>query len=182
MSAPRLRGADTSTDKDLTSGPRLCPVDDFRADLELLYRERRRGFQYALTAVTGDRESAGDAVQEAFARAMTTRRRLRNRDRLAPWVWTIALRVALDGRRLRDLPSRDVAAALPESARDPDLVAAIRALPPRRRTVLFLYYFADLDYQEIAELCEVSTGTVAATLSQAREGLLRDLQPEGAIR
>jgi hypothetical protein len=43
-----------------------------------------------------------------------------------------------------------------EPERDPDLARAIRALPPRRRLMVFLRYFADLSYAEIAEACDVS--------------------------
>ena len=57
----------------------------------------------------------------------------------------------------------------PES--DPVLAAALRSLPPRRRLILFLRYFADLSYTEIADVVGVSEGTVAATLAQARTAL-----------
>ena len=60
--------------------------------------------------------------------------------------------------------------------RAPD--AAIRALSPRRRLIVFLRYFADLPYAQIAEICHVSEGTVAATLSQAHEQLADALNME----
>ena len=41
--------------------------------------------------------------------------------------------------------------------------------------MVFLRYFADLSYAEIAEACAVSEGTVAATLAQARDQLLEAL-------
>jgi RNA polymerase sigma-70 factor, ECF subfamily len=51
---------------------------------------------------------------------------------------------------------------------------------PRRRLVVFLRYFADLSYAEIAEVLGVSEGTVAASLAQARAAL-RERLTEGAI-
>jgi DNA-directed RNA polymerase specialized sigma24 family protein len=36
---------------------------------------------------------------------------------------------------------------------------------------VFLRYFGDLSYQQIAEICGISEGTVAATLAQARHEL-----------
>ncbi len=69
--------------------------------------------------------------------------------------------------------------ALIDPERDPALARAIRALPPRRRLIVFLRYFADLDYTEIAQATGVSTGTVAATLAQANACLARELIHEG---
>ena len=67
--------------------------------------------------------------------------------------------------------SEALEAALVEPDRDPVLAEALRALPPKRRVIVFLRYFADLSYEQIAELCGVSEGTVGATLSQARAAL-----------
>jgi RNA polymerase sigma-70 factor (ECF subfamily) len=117
--------------------------------------------------------------QEAFARALRQRRRLRRDESLAPWVWTIALRIALDSRpRHRDSDEGLAAASFPEPERDPELAAAIRSLPPQRRLIVFLRYFADFSYAEIGEACRVSEGTVAATLSQAHAALRTALTPE----
>src|SRR6266540_2542656 len=41
----------------------------------------------------------------------------------------------------------------------------------RKRFVVFLRYFADLSYPEIADVVGISEGTVAATLHQARVAL-----------
>lgn len=160
---------------------------DARAlDIERLYRERFAGFCDALATVTGSHDSARDAVQEAFARALRQHRRLRSDESLAPWVWMIAMRVALDSRpRQRTDELTDNATALPDPERDPQLAAAIRSLPPRRRLIVFLRYFADFSYAEIAEACRVSEGTVAATLSQAHDALRAALtreHTEGAHR
>lgn len=147
-------------------------MDAQRQAIEQLYRDRFAGYCDALAAVAGNRESARDAVQEAFARALRQRRRLRSQESLAPWVWTIALRIAYDSRPRRHGVDADVEGpALLEPGRDPELDAAIRSLPPKRRTIVFLRYFADFSYAEIAEACGVSEGTVAATLAQAHEAL-----------
>lgn len=139
--------------------------------IEQLYRDRYVGFRNALAPVAGSREAARDAVQEAFAIALRERRQLRREESLAPWVWRIAYRLALRERgRVREgeLPE-DV--SIPEEDRDPALAAAIRTLPPRRRLVVFLRYFADCSYAEIAAALGISEGTVAATLAQAQAAL-----------
>jgi RNA polymerase sigma-70 factor (ECF subfamily) len=143
--------------------------------LEQLYRDRYAGFRNALAPIAGSREAARDAVQEAFAVALRERRKLRNRDSLAPWVWRIAYRLALRERARMHEPALPDDVSILDPERDPALAAAIRALPPQRRIVVFLRYFADFSYAEIAEALEVSEGTVGATLAQARAALHDDL-------
>jgi RNA polymerase sigma factor (sigma-70 family) len=100
------------------------------------------------------------------------------------WVWQIIKRKALDRRRspLVGPLEDDFDPGLFAAATDPDLAAAIRALPPRRRLIVFLRYFADLPYDAIAELAGITPGTVGAALSQAHEELRGALQPEGVDR
>jgi RNA polymerase sigma-70 factor (ECF subfamily) len=143
--------------------------------LEQLYRDRYVGFRNALAPVAGSREAARDAAQEAFAIALRERRTLRRRESLAPWVWQIAFRLALRERRRMELDELPEELSILEPERDPALAAAIRLLPPRRRLVVFLRYFAQFSYAEIAETLELSEGTVAATLAQAHAALHDDL-------
>jgi len=158
---------------------------DARArDLEELYSARYASFRNALATVTGSRESARDAVQEAFARALAQRDRYRDDGPLAAWVWKIALRVALESRRRpHALPLEEaVDPALLEPERDPELALALRRLSPRRRLIVFLRYFGDFSYAEIAAACDVTEGTVAAALAQAHAELRASLEPEGVAR
>ena len=155
-----------------------------RKELETLYRERYLGFRRSLAMVTGNYESAHDAVQEGFARAMAERRRFRGEAPLGAWVWRIALRAALDERMQTAWQPLDemIDVELVEPARDPELYAAVSRLPPRRRLIFFLRYFADLSYREIAAICEISEGTVAATISQARAELVETLGDLDALQ
>jgi RNA polymerase sigma factor (sigma-70 family) len=150
--------------------------------IERLYRERYIGFRNALATITGSYDSARDAVQEAFAIALRNRPQLRAEQSLPAWVWRIALRTALHHRAKNNHGSLNGALdpVLVEPERHPALEEALRALPPRRRLIVFLRYFADCSYSEIAEACGVSEGTVAATLAQAREQLEAALREEGA--
>ena len=158
-------------------------MDGTARELEALYETRYVSFRNALATVTGSRESARDAVQEAFVRALAGFEGRRPDGCLAAWVWKIAYHVALEQRR------RDLAFAadepdphLLEPERDPQLEAAIRRLSPRRRLIVFLRYFGDFSYAEIAAACDVSEGTVAATLAQAHAELRAELEQEGAVR
>jgi DNA-directed RNA polymerase specialized sigma24 family protein len=47
----------------------------------------------------------------------------------------------------------------------------VASLPERQRLMVFLRYFADLDYRSIATALEVEIGTVSATLAAAHAAL-----------
>jgi len=140
--------------------------------IEQLYRDRYDGFRDALAPIVRSREVARDVVQEAFACALRDSAKLRRDESLAAWVWQIAFRLAMRerGRRHDDELPHDLTILHPE--RDPVLAAAVRSLSPRRRLILFLRYYADFTYPEIAQSVGVAEGTVAATLAQAHAALL----------
>lgn len=52
----------------------------------------------------------------------------------------------------------------------------VAALPERQREVLFLRYYADLEYRAIADVLGIEPGTVAATLSAAHQSLRKRLE------
>jgi RNA polymerase sigma factor (sigma-70 family) len=144
-------------------------------ELEALYRERLRDFTRAATAIAGDEDTGRDAVQEAFAKALRKRRRFRGNGSLEAWVWQIVVNAARDaGRRRR----RKLATQPPIEARADELGLPLELLTERQREVLFLHYYADLDYTTIAQALEISAGTVGATLSTARQTLRAALTKE----
>lgn len=148
-------------------------------DLEDLYRRRHRAFHRALTTVTRDPEAARDVVQEAFARALVKQRDFRGEGTLEGWVWRIALRLAIGSKGSRELATDEIPETeLAEPARNPALHAALQELPSQRRLVVFLRYYADLGYEQIAEVVGIAPGTVAATLSQAHAQLGAALRAE----
>ena len=144
-------------------------------ELEALYRERLPEFTRAATAIAGDEESGRDAVQEAFSKALRKRRRFRGDGNLEAWVWQIVVNAARDaGRRQR----RRAAPPSPVEARAEELGLPLELLTERQREVLFLHYYADLDYSTIARTLGISAGTVGATLSAARQTLRGALTKE----
>ncbi|HET8751045.1 MAG TPA: RNA polymerase sigma factor [Gaiellaceae bacterium] len=155
-------------------------MEETAASIERLYRERYIRFRNGVAPVAGSYEAAHDAVQEGFARALRASRQYSGRGSLEGWVWRIVLRTALELRRPdEELPLDDVDPVFVEPERDFALTAAVQALPPRRRLIVFLRYFADLPYQTIAEALAIGEGTVAATLAQAKEALAAILDEEG---
>ena len=157
-----------------------------RRQIEEIYRRRYLRFRNALATITGSYDSARDVVQEAFVQALRHRRSFRGDAPPEAWVWSIALRIALRERARGDFAPLEtvdeIETALVEPERDPALADALQKLPPRRRLMIFLRYYADLSYEEIASLCGVSPGTVAATLAQSHDTLRASLTQQGALR
>jgi len=146
-----------------------------------LYERGYHRFLRVAEAIVGDADSAHDAVQEAFARAVRGRFAFRGDGPIEGWLWRTVVNAARSARR--DLPPAnlplheliDDSAAGNGSLPDGDLRARVRAhvaaLPERQRLVVFLRYYADLDYQVIADVLEIRPGTVGATLNQAHAAL-----------
>ncbi|MGC9974512.1 MAG: RNA polymerase sigma factor [Gaiellaceae bacterium] len=145
--------------------------------IEDVYSRRYQAFRGALAGIAGSYELAHDVVQESFARALKRRADFRRDGPLEAWIWKIALRVAYEMRGpANELELADAfEPSLPQPERDEALAAALHELSPRRRLVVFLRYVADLDYRDIARVCEISEGTVAATLAQAKAALAASL-------
>jgi RNA polymerase sigma factor (sigma-70 family) len=154
-------------------------------EIERVYERRYAGFRLGACAILNDFDAAHDAVQDGFARALVDREKCRSGSPEA-WIWRIIERKALDElrRRRRRTGTLEDAfdAAFVVSESNPALAAAVKKLAPRRRLVVFLRYFADLSYADIARVCGMSEGTVAATLAQAHAELLRRLELEGTRR
>jgi RNA polymerase sigma-70 factor, ECF subfamily len=150
-------------------------------ELEIAYRQRYRRFLRVATAIVGNEPGGHDAVQEGFAQALREQQSFRGDGPLEAWVWRIVVNAALAARRR--------SAARPEAPEDvgvagtnghaPDesgVRAWLAALPERQRLVVYLRYYADLDYRSIARALDVEVGTVSATLSSAHQALRRSLE------
>jgi RNA polymerase sigma-70 factor (ECF subfamily) len=147
--------------------------------IEEVYRARFDEFVRVARAITGDAETARDAVQDAFATAVRKRRDYRGEGPLAAWLWRAVVNKARDAGRARRPPAEASAEnGNGEAGHDHDVRALLALLPERQRIAIFLRYYVDLDYASIAEILEISEGTVAATLHAARRSLRRRLEEE----
>jgi RNA polymerase sigma-70 factor (ECF subfamily) len=144
-------------------------------DIEMLYRHSYPRFVRVARAIVGDREIAAEAVQEGFADALRHCDQWSGHEPLGGWVWRCVLNRARKAR-----PREHVAAEgerrFQETEPDPDLRARLAALPERQRLVVFLRYFADLSYGEIATALGVEVGTISATLHAAHSSLRTQLE------
>jgi RNA polymerase sigma-70 factor, ECF subfamily len=101
---------------------------------------------------------------------------LRNQDWVVGWLVKVALNEVRDLSR-KTSRAEAIEADVPHPNVNTDLLdlrAALLQLPQRRREALVLFYVADLPIASVAQVMDVSEGTVKAHLSQGRE-TLRDL-------
>jgi RNA polymerase sigma-70 factor, ECF subfamily len=139
--------------------------------IESLYRAQFGQFERVARAITDDRDSALEAVQEGFADALRHSGQWAGRGQLEGWVWRCVVNRA---RKARPRPVVELPADEREAIvgrRDGELAVRLAALPERQRLVVFLRYFADLEYREIAAALDIETGTVSATLHAAHANL-----------
>ena len=136
-------------------------------------------------ALTGDRDSADDLVQDTIERALSRSGLWQAGSRLDSWLMTIMHNLFVNqvrsaGARLRVDVAEDELDRRPAGSSDPseglsirDLDAALAKLPPEQREVLLLVALEDTPYEEAARILGVPIGTVMSRLSRARDRLRR---------
>jgi RNA polymerase sigma-70 factor, ECF subfamily len=145
-------------------------------EIERVYRQRLPEFRRVAAAILGNREAARDAVQDGFALAVRKRTTFRGDGPLEAWLWRVVVNAAREQQRHgREVPRPDAAETRRNGTLEDEADARVRValslLPERQRLVLFLRYYADLDYRTIAETLDIAPGTVGVTLSTARARL-----------
>jgi len=150
------------------------------AALSAIYERRYARFLRVAEAIVGDADVARDVVQDAFVRLIRRRRRFRGEGSLDGWVWRTVVNTARNVRRDASKHRAEDPLVEPTATNGQVVDAGVRALlatlPERQRLVLFLRYYADLDYRTIAEALDIQPGTVGATLNQAHSAMKRLLK------
>lgn len=147
----------------------------FERDLRPLLH-RSGGYAASLL---GDRKDAEDAVQQAALQAWQRRAQFDGQRPFKAWWFAILRNCCMDELRRRQRASsfvgdHDVDLSAPADESVLDRVALERAmekLPEMQREVIQLRYFADLTYQELAQVLDIPTGTVMSRLHLARKAL-----------
>lgn len=152
--------------------------------------------------LVGDPTLAEDVVQDATVRALRYFASFRGGNARA-WLLQIVRNVAHEARAKRQLHAAESLDCAPEhadaaplefadSSDDPEAALGrqddratlrhmLERLPPNLRECLVLRELEELSYKEIAQITEVSVGTVMSRLWRARQALTPALA-EGAIR
>jgi RNA polymerase sigma-70 factor (ECF subfamily) len=153
-----------------------------------------------ILGMLGDTADAADAAQEVFLKAFKGIRHFRQGSSLKTWLYRIAIREALNSRRWfrRHLQKNVSIDAEPEQGYAPidveDLSAtpfdqlaaqeiqvavqgALLQVPDVFRSAVILRDLEGLSYEEVAEVLDVSVGTVKSRILRGRRALKEILEP-----
>ena len=158
-----------------------------RLDFAEFYRETKDECLRTVLVSVGDQDTAQELIDEAFARACASWRKVSRHPAPAAWVIRTALNVNISRwrRRRREVAVPDLGTVADLSTAheatdgpvDPRIMAALLRLPARQRQVVALRLFLDLDTGRTAEVLGVAPSTVKAHLARALAALRDDLAP-----
>ncbi|MBX3393891.1 MAG: sigma-70 family RNA polymerase sigma factor [Phycisphaerae bacterium] len=193
-------GVDPGIDAD-ASLLAACRRGEAAAYGELVRRYQDRVFNLCFR-MCGSREDAEDHTQEAFVRAMQSLDRFAERSRFYTWVFRIAVNLVISDRRKSGRRTMYSLESRPDESEDghgrdsrranvksgvsqphDQMVAAeqreavssaLMKIDEEHRTVLVLRDMEGLNYEEIADVLDIPTGTVKSRIHRARQAI-RDL-------
>jgi RNA polymerase sigma-70 factor (ECF subfamily) len=181
-------------DEDLVAAARLR---DHPAFAELWTRHSNRAFKMAYR-ITGNRDDAEDAVQDAWMKAYTHLNTFDGRAQFSTWLSRIAINSALmilrkkrahpetsmdwsaDGETWQQWEVADKSANIEEhyarKEAERRLKRAIHRLRPALRTIIEIQQAHDSSLQEISEVAGISVAATKSRLLRARTVLRRSLR------
>lgn len=136
-------------------------------------------------AIVRDEDLAEDISQETFIAAFYKLELYKSEYKLSTWLFKIATNNALNAlkKKRKELPSDDVFfSSIASSQAEPatvirygELREAVNRLETNHRTVISLYYWQGLSYQEIALVMSSPIGSVRGWMHRAKETLRKEL-------
>lgn len=148
-----------------------------QADFAALYAAEFPRLAGYLTSLTGDREVAREAAQEAFTRLFARWRRVQEP---RGFVYVVGTNLCKHhwrqgGRERHAVASLGITTELGRAAHDPWLRDLVERLPVRLREVVLLHYYADLPVADVAVAVKRPVGTVKRRLHEARALLAEEV-------
>ncbi len=136
-----------------------------------------------------DRNLAEDAAQESLLAAYRAIARLTWTDHFLPWLVAICRNIAIDMAKARARAGQveigDYSRASKAGHHENDTVGIVREilfrLEPDMRDVIFLRYYNEMSYRQIAAMLGVSEEAVNGKLRRARARIREELQRRAAV-
>jgi RNA polymerase sigma-70 factor (ECF subfamily) len=165
-------------DSDLVRRHLAGDPDAFRA----LYEKYGEKVFASAYRIVGEYHAAADLVQEVFVKIHGELRNFKFESKFSTWLFRVTVNHALNRSsegvrhsRIHEKIGRD-GRGDPGGTKegrpvDDEVHRALQRLSPKLRTVISLRYLEGLSYEEIAEILEISIGTVKSRLFLAHETL-----------
>ena len=155
INVPKL--LDRQTDEDFAAEIMALEQNLYRVALSLMH-------QPAL---------AEDAVAEAVYKAYASRHRLRDREKLKPWLFQILVNQCrtMQRKQGREVPLAELPKEPAQQDPQSGLWDLVRRLPDSQQSVIVLYYYEGYSVREIAKLLRLKEGTVRVRMNRGRETL-----------
>ena len=170
------------------------------AAFEVLVRQNERRVYAVALRSSGSPEDAADITQEVFLRAWRSIEDFRGDSGFSTWLFRITTNLCVDFARHKQAQPHtqplvgedDAERPIPDPAPTPEehlenselgreLAAALDEVSEEHRRIVLLRDVSGLSYTEIAEVLEISEGTVKSRLSRARIALRTILQKRGNL-
>ena len=126
---------------------------------------------------------AQDICQTVFLKLIERRPAFASSEHEKAWIIRTAVNLCKDHLKSgwrRATVALDAAEAVPAPAEEEgSLLSAVNLLPPKYRTVIYLYYYEGYAAREIAQLLGEKPATVSTQLNRGRQQLRTLLESEG---
>lgn len=140
--------------------------------------------------ITGNLADSEDVVQDTFVKVYLHSRELKKRSGFKAWMMQILVRTAyrMSKKRKREFPDEEAVNRMEDRTEPSSLDKvmqteeakyvweAVKALAPRHRTVIVLFYYNQLNISEIAGVLGIMEGTVKSRLHTARKRIQEMLE------
>jgi len=161
-----------------------CRRGERDALCELFDRYKDRVYTIALR-YSGNASAAEDIAQDTFLKLFARLPGFQGNAAFASWLYRVVVNSFFDYKRSlrRWLPLAGSFARQPAALDDAiraqmngQLSEALGTLPPEQRMTVVLRYSQEMGYDEIAEVMQCSSGTVASRLNRAHRSLEKTLR------
>ena len=177
---------------------RFCSGDQ-TAFYDLVGRYKKKIY-YLAYDITGDHQEAEDISQEVFMKVYGALKTFRRDAKMSSWLHQITVNTSIDSLRKKsvrpakstcELDSMNIQGHLVASSSQENnpvqsaesaqiqnrISAALQSISSKERTVFVMCHYNGLKLHEVAEILNVSIGTVKSHLFRAIRKLRKDLAP-----
>lgn len=143
-------------------------VDKYRDDLYIM-----------ALAILKNKTDAEDAVSNAVLKAYENMGQIKTFHKFKPWMLTITKNEALKIKKKRlYLPGDEMVEALskPVMAQYDEMWDVLQQMKEEYRLVVVLFYYQGLSHRDIADVLDISVGTVKSRLNRGRAELRAALE------